>query len=95
MKNRALALTLILFLASCSGEDHTLHGYEEYGEIGEHIDVSEYEAIVETDNDGTRVLFFADEAGEKVYKSVYVKSSQHLELTRLGEQGLLYDGTLE
>lgn len=95
MKKIVVALALTLWLAGCSGEDHTLHEYEEYSLISEHIDVSEYEAEVETDNDGTRVLFFEDEAGEKVYKSVYVKDAQRLELIHLGEQGVLYDGTLE
>ncbi|MBT2583315.1 lipoprotein [Planococcus sp. ISL-109] len=95
MKKSTLALTLTLFLAGCSGEDHKLHEYEEYDRIAEHIDVSEYETEVETDNDGSRVLFFADEAGAKVYKSVYVKDTQRLELIHLDEQGALFNGTLE
>ncbi|MFC4713649.1 hypothetical protein [Planococcus dechangensis] len=89
------ALALTLWLAGCSGEDHTLHGYEEYLLISERIDVSEYKAQVETDNDGTRVLFFEDATGAKVYKSVYVKDTQRLELIHLGKQGVIYDGTLE
>ena len=44
MKKIVVALTVTLWLAGCSGEDHTLHGYEEYSLISEHIDVSEYKA---------------------------------------------------
>lgn len=57
--------------------------------------MSTYDADVESDNNGTRVIFFENEEGQKDYKSVFVKEANHLKLVSLGNDGLIYDDVIQ
>lgn len=50
---------------------------------------------MESDNNGTRVIFFENEEGQKDYKSVFVKEANHLKLVSLDNDGLIYDDVIQ
>lgn len=76
-------------------ENEALNDFLEYDLLAQHIDLSMYEADMETDNNGTRVIFFEDEEGHKAYKSVFVKEAKHLKLVSLDNDGLIYDDVIQ
>ncbi|GIO23320.1 hypothetical protein [Oceanobacillus sp. J11TS1] len=57
----------------------TSYEYEEQEVIETQIDDGEYEVVVETDNPGTRVLFY-EIGGEKYYKTIFVKNENRLKI---------------
>lgn len=82
-----LMLTIIVgVVLSACGEDHPPTDYPEMSYIADKIAVDQYDIDVETDNDGSRVLFFLAD-GEKKFKSVYVKENQHLKLLNISDGG--------
>ncbi|GEN57715.1 hypothetical protein GCM10012290_22980 [Halolactibacillus alkaliphilus] len=82
-----ILLTIIvgISLTGC-GEDSQSTSYPELSYIDNHIEVDQYDMVVETDNDGSRVLFFSAD-GEKRFKSVYVKETTHLKLINIYDGG--------
>lgn len=76
-------------------ENEGLNDILEYDLLAQHIDLSVYEADMETDNNGTRVIFFEDEEGHKAYKSVFVKEAKHLKLVSLDDDGIIYDDVIQ
>ncbi|WP_277587580.1 hypothetical protein [Psychrobacillus antarcticus] len=76
-------------------ENEELNDLPEYDLLAQYIDLSTYEADVESDNKGTRVIFFENEEGQKEYKSIFVKGANHLKLVSLDEDGLIYDDVIQ
>lgn len=76
-------------------ENETLNDLPEYDLLAKYIDLSTYDADVESDNNGTRVIFFENEEGQKDYKSVFVKEANHLKLVSLDNDGLIYDDVIQ
>ncbi|WP_080875515.1 hypothetical protein [Oceanobacillus timonensis] len=67
--------------------------YEEQEIIEEQIEEGEYDVVVETDNPGSRVMFYEID-GEKYYKTVFVKDENRLKIIDIqkdDEQGLVYN----
>ncbi|WP_117168143.1 hypothetical protein [Paraliobacillus sediminis] len=60
--------------------------YPELSYISEKIDIDRYDLIVETDNQGSRVLFFTLD-NKKYYKSVYIIEEQRLKLLDIDQGG--------
>lgn len=92
MKKAILMIIASLFLVACSNPVD-LSTYEEYNVLDETIDIAQYDAKVETDNDGNRVILFYE--NERVaYKSVYVKEERHLKVISTEDEAPLYNDTL-
>ena len=52
---------------------------------------------VEEDNQNKRIILFENEAGEKVYKSIFIKENEHLKIIDIAndqENGLIFEGNL-
>ncbi|MFD1065093.1 hypothetical protein [Oceanobacillus locisalsi] len=67
--------------------------YEEQEVIEGQIEEGTYDVIVETDNPGSRVMFY-EINGEKYYKTVFVKEDNRLKIIDIQndeEQGLIYN----
>lgn len=72
----------------------TSYEYEEQEVIGEQIAEGEYDIVVETDNPGTRVMFYEID-GEKYYKTVFVKNDNRLKIIDIqNDNGLIYNETI-
>lgn len=111
MKKILVALLGVTLLVGCSDEvvkdkeaenipvvkeeNEALNDFPEYDLLAQHIDLSAYEAHIETDNKGTRVIFFEDEEGQKAYKSIFVKEANHLKLISLNDDGLIYNDVIK
>lgn len=97
MKKWILAATIAILLAGCSDNtaEEDLAQYEEYEILNEKLDLSTYEAEIETDNSGNRVLIFSEDDGDKAYKSIFVKDEQHLKIVSLKDEGLLYNDVIK
>ncbi|WP_342514834.1 hypothetical protein MKY34_08940 [Sporosarcina sp. FSL K6-1522] len=72
-----------------------LEVYEEYQTLSEKIDLTLYQATLETDNPGKRILLFTDADGRKVYKSIFIKHDRHLKIIELDGDGLLYNHQIQ
>lgn len=73
-------------------ENQVLTDLPEYPILNNIIDLQVYLANFETDNEGTRVIFFEDKDGNKVYKSVFVKNESYLKVIELEDgEGILYN----
>lgn len=111
MKKLFTALLGVTLLVGCSDDASTdteskkipivkevneaLNDLPEYDLLAQYIDLSTYEADIESDNNGTRVIYFEDEEGQKGYKSVFVKKSNHLKLVSLDNDGLVYENIIQ
>ena len=73
----------------------SLEDYEEYQTLSEKIDLTMYQAELETDNRGKRILLFADADGRNIYKSIYIKHDRHLKIVQLDGEGLLYNNQVQ
>ncbi|WP_182201335.1 hypothetical protein [Paraliobacillus salinarum] len=67
-----------------SNED--LSNFPEITYISDKIEIDQYEMMVETDNEGSRVILYSKD-GQKHYKSVYVKDEKRLKLLDIHEGG--------
>lgn len=76
-------------------DTNNLEAFEEYQQISEIADLEGLNGIVETDNPGTRIIFFEDENGRKTLKSVFVKKENRLKVISLDNEGLLYNDILK
>lgn len=73
-------------------ENQALNDFPEYPILNNIIDLQVYVANIETDNEGTRVIFFEDTDGNKIYKSVFVKNESYLKVIELEDgEGILYN----
>ena len=73
-------------------ENQALIDFPEYPILDNIIDLQVYIANMETDNKGTRVIYFEDPDGNQIYKSVFVKSESYLKVIELGNgEGILYN----
>ncbi len=73
-------------------ENQVLNDLPEYPILNNIIDLQVYLANIETDNEETRVIFFEDKDGNKVYKSVFVKNESYLKVIELEDgEGILYN----
>ncbi|MFB5086568.1 membrane lipoprotein lipid attachment site-containing protein [Psychrobacillus sp. PGGUH221] len=78
-----------------STEDTTaqsdLKSFPEFVMLAKHIDLTKYTANVETDNEGTRIIFFENSEGHKEYKSTFVKNENRLKIIKLDDDGLIFN----
>ena len=78
-----------------SNEDNTvqsdLKSFPEFVMLAKHIDLTKYTAKVETDNEGTRIIFFENSEGHKEYKSAFVKNENRLKIIKLDDDGLIFN----
>lgn len=93
-------LTMLLFISGCSSSDNS---FEEQKQDWPELAVVEAEIgsdwdniSIENDQGNSRVLLY-EEAGEMMYKSVYVLSEQRLKIIQINddEEGLLYNEIIE
>lgn len=68
--------------------------YEELAIVFEQIGSEDYSQSVETDNEGKRVILYADENGEKKFKSIYIKHDKRLKIIDLTKDGQIYNETI-
>lgn len=72
----------------------TSYEYEEQEIIEKEIAEGKYDVEVETDNKGTRVMFYEID-GEKYYKTIFVKNDNRLKIIDLqNDDGLIYNETI-
>lgn len=76
-------------------ENEALNDLPEYDIWAQYIDLSTFEADVETDNNNIRVIFFEDGDGQKSFKSVFLKEANHLKLVSLDDDGLIHDDVIK
>lgn len=69
--------------------------FEEFDSIEEHIDLDTFQGVVETDNEGNRIIIFEDENGSAEYKSIFIKHDNRLKIVKLKSDGLLYNGIIK
>lgn len=63
-----------------------LSNFPEVTYISDKIEIDQYEMMLETDNEGSRVILYSKD-GQKHYKSVYVKDEKRLKLLDTHEGG--------
>lgn len=68
-----------------------IKSYPEFVMLAKHIDLTKYIANVETDNEGTRIIFFENSEGKKEYKSTFVKNENRLKIIKLDDDGLIFN----
>ena len=74
-------------------DTNATYKYDEQEVIEEQIEEGGYDVVVETDNPGSRVMFYEMD-GEKYYKTVFVKDENRLKIIDIQnneEQGLIYN----
>lgn len=76
----------------------SLADYEESNLLADNIPLDQLTPLVEEDNQNKRIILFEDEAGEKVYKSVFIKNDEYLKIIDIkdeqNDEGLIYEGRL-
>ncbi|WP_152656032.1 hypothetical protein [Oceanobacillus sp. CFH 90083] len=76
---------------SANQDTDTSYEYEEQEVIAEQIAEGEYDIVVETDNQGTRVMFYEID-GEKYYKTIFVKNDKRLKIIDIkNNNGQIYN----
>ncbi|GGP13221.1 hypothetical protein [Oceanobacillus neutriphilus] len=71
--------------------DEEAYEYEEQKVIGQQIEDGEYDVVVETDNNGSRVMFYEID-GEKYYKTIFVKNDNRLKIIDIrNNNGQIYN----
>ena len=75
-------------------KDKTLQTLPEYATLTDFIDVNHYTITSQTENKGNRILVFANEEGEKEYKSIFVKNDQRLKIIDLVDDHLLFNDVI-
>ncbi|MEI4769823.1 lipoprotein [Psychrobacillus sp. FJAT-51614] len=68
-----------------------IKSFPEFIMLAKNIDLTKYIANVETDNEGTRVIFFENSEGHKEYKSIFVKNENRLKIIKLDDDGLIFN----
>lgn len=72
-----------------------LEKYEEFDIVAQYIDIETYQGVVQTDNQGKRVILFEDSGGHERYKSVYIKQDNRLKIISFDDDGLLYNDKIK
>lgn len=75
-------------------QNQVLKDFPEFPILDDIIDLQVYVADIETDNKGSRIIFFEDSDGNKTYKSVFVKDENYLKVIQLNDEGILYNEIL-
>ncbi|MFD1453477.1 MULTISPECIES: hypothetical protein [Oceanobacillus] len=71
--------------------DEDTYEYEEQEVIEQQIEEGDYDVLVETDNKGTRVMFYEID-GEKYYKTIFVKNDNRLKIIDIrNNNGQIYN----
>ena len=79
---------------SASQATDSSYDYEEQEVVETQIEDGEYEVVVETDNPGTRVMFY-EIGGEKYYKTIFVKKENRLKIIDIqNNNGQIYNETI-
>lgn len=81
--------------SSKKNQNASLEAFEEYETIAKEIDLDQYTGSVQTDNQGNRIILFANEQGENDYKSIFVKHQNHLKIVALTSDQLLFNGVID
>ncbi|MFZ2343560.1 MAG: hypothetical protein WAW08_03090 [Candidatus Microthrix parvicella] len=73
-----------------------LADFEEYSVLQSTLeDLGSLTPTIETDNPNTRVILYANAAGQKVYKSIYVKRNNRLKIIKINGNGPpLFNGAI-
>lgn len=75
--------------------DH-LRDFVEFDYLAEELDLTTHEGVVETDNEGNRIIIFQTEEGIKEYKSIFVKHDHRLKIVQFdNEDNLLFNDIIE
>lgn len=69
----------------------TLQTLPEYTTLTNFIDVNDYIITSQTENEGNRILVFANAQDEKEYKSIFVKNDNRLKIIDLADDHLLFN----
>ena len=66
----------------------------EYHVVIEQIGMKDYNVETVTDNEEKRILLIRDEAGERQYKTIFIKNTQRLKIIEMGEDGQIFNDIL-
>ncbi|ARK32630.1 PepSY domain-containing protein [Halalkalibacter krulwichiae] len=77
-----------------SADSNYVSSYPEQEKLLELENAYDLQVEVVTDNVGKRVLLFVDSKGQTKYKSIFVKTTDHLKIIEIN-QGLVYNSTLK
>ena len=72
-----------------------LADFPEYETLVNEIDVDTLEAKIETDNQNKRVILYADDSGEKQYKSIFVKKKDRLKIIHFDDDGQIFNEVIK
>lgn len=73
-----------------------LEDLEEYEILAKELDLTKYQGVIESDNQGNRVILFETEDGNKEYKSIFVKKKNRLKIVHFDdEDDLLFNDIIE
>lgn len=68
--------------------------YAEYATIEKNVNTDSLTYHLATDNQGNRILFLLNEDGEKQFKTIFLKTSQELEIIDLDNGKQTYQGKI-
>lgn len=68
--------------------------FAEYAMIEKKVDTDSLSYHLATDNPGNRILFLVNEAGDKQFKTIFLKHSQELEIIDLDSGKRVYQGNI-
>lgn len=73
-----------------------LKAFKEFDVLENELDLDAYEGIVESDNQGNRIILFQDADGKKEYKSIFIKNDNRLKIVHfVDEDDLLYNDIIK
>lgn len=72
-----------------------LQDFEEFSTLSTHLDLSTHTGTVETDNKGNRIIIFANENGQKEYKSIFLKHDNRLKIVTFNDESPLYNDVIQ
>lgn len=75
--------------------DH-LKEFNEFDVLAAELDLNTYEGVVETDNNGNRIILFQDATGKKEFKSIFIKNDNRLKIVQFdNEDNLLFNDIIK
>lgn len=69
--------------------------FPEYSSVADKVDLNTYKSVLEQDTESQRVIFYEDKRGAKVYKSTLTKKNNHLQIIKISDKTVLYDGVVQ
>lgn len=78
-----------------NSNNDALKDLPEFNVLADTIDLGVYHGMIETDNQGTRIILFGIEQNHKEYKSIFVKNDNRLKIIKLDNDGLIYNEILK